>query len=137
MLAHARAGARSQDSVLAADVRALPFADDSFDLVLCCRFLHHQRTDEELLEVLRELVRVTRHLLVASYWDYASLPALRTRAGLKPSETRRAVRRSRMEDLVRQAGAEIASHRSAVRWISQQTFFLARKRSGAEAGASR
>ncbi len=49
------------------DIRHLPFADNTFDLVLCSNVLHYTG-----LEGFRELVRVTRsggHLLVAFFQD--------------------------------------------------------------------
>ena len=46
----------------------LPFATDSFDAVICCRLLHHLPPAERA-EVARELCRVSRSLVVASFWD--------------------------------------------------------------------
>jgi len=38
---------------------ALPFADDSFDLVFCCEVLHHNNR-RSMFEALREIHRVLR-----------------------------------------------------------------------------
>jgi len=48
-----------------ADVRHLPFADASVDVVTCSQVLHHF-TDEEIPAVLRELQRVSRRYVVVS-----------------------------------------------------------------------
>lgn len=63
------------------DLLALPFADRSFDVVVCCRLLHH--LDDRALElVLGELSRVTRRLLIVSYWSGSSWPGWRRRLRL-------------------------------------------------------
>lgn len=51
------------------DIRALPFADRSFDLVLSMRLLHHlfERADRDAM--FRELHRITRDQVVISYYD--------------------------------------------------------------------
>lgn len=56
-LVHA-AGAKL-DSALAGDVRALPFADHSVDIVVCSQLLHHF-PEAEIADVIRELDRVAR-----------------------------------------------------------------------------
>ncbi len=136
MLQEARATGQAPARLVLGDARALPFAARSFDVVLCCRFLHHQSTREELEQVLRELVRVSRGWVVASFWDRASLPALRTRLGLKPSETRTAVPRDWIRELLAVNGARALHFGCAMRWISQQTFFAARVDAAAREEAS-
>jgi SAM-dependent methyltransferase len=49
--------------VLVGDARALPFADDSFDLVTCSQLLHHFEDPEATL-IIREMTRVARRLVV-------------------------------------------------------------------------
>ncbi len=49
---------------------ALPFADDSFDLVLCVAVMHHVAEPQPVRETLEEMVRVARpsgHVVV---WDH-------------------------------------------------------------------
>ena len=53
------------DHGLCADVRRLPIADSSVDVVTCSQVLHHF-ADEEIPEVLRELNRVARRCVVVS-----------------------------------------------------------------------
>lgn len=119
-------------SYLRGSVEALPFPDGAFDVVLSCRFLHHLHDDEALRTALRELLRVSGRLLVASFWDSASLPALRVRMGLKRAEGprgRRAISRARLAELVTEAGGGVLEYETGVRFLSQQTFFVAERRS--------
>jgi ubiquinone/menaquinone biosynthesis C-methylase UbiE len=55
----------SLDGSACADARALPFADDSVDLVTCSQLLHHF-DDGEIPRVLRELDRVARRHVIVS-----------------------------------------------------------------------
>jgi ubiquinone/menaquinone biosynthesis C-methylase UbiE len=69
--------ADAQASVVFApgDVHALPFADRSFDAVVCLRVLMHT---PEWRQALRELCRVARHRVVLDYparWSTAALQA--------------------------------------------------------------
>ena len=60
-----RVCARTLDGSACADVRELPFADASVDLVTCSQLLHHF-DDGEIPRVLRELDRVARgHVIVS------------------------------------------------------------------------
>lgn len=108
-----------------ASVFALPFAARAFDAVVCCRLLHHLRAPGDLERAVRELVRVSDRLVVASFWDAGSLPALRVRLGLKRPEARAAIERARLEALFARAGARVVGHLSSLRFVSQQTFAVA------------
>lgn len=111
-------------------IDALPFPERSFDVVVSCRFLHHLHEREALAAALRELVRVTDRLVVASFWDVASLPQWRVRAGLKRAEGprgRRAISRDALRALVAENGGNVLEFRTALRFFSQQTFFVAER----------
>ena len=111
-------------------VDALPFPDRCFDVVVSCRFLHHLHDPEDLAAALRELVRVSQRLVVASFWDASSLPQWRLRLGLKRAEGprgRRAISRAALERRVEDAGAKLLEFRTGVRFLSQQTFFVAER----------
>ena len=60
-----RLAARTLDGSACADVRALPFADASIDVVACSQLLHHFE-DHEIPGVLRELDRVARRQVIVS-----------------------------------------------------------------------
>ncbi len=114
--------------LIRADARALPFSDASFELLLCCRMLHHIQHEEELARLLDELLRVSARFLVASFWDSGSLAAWRARARLsrrRHPEGRVARPRRVIAALVREAGGEVLSFHPSFRFVSQQTFFLA------------
>ena len=53
------------DAGACGDVRRLPFADASVDVVTCSQLLHHF-TDDEIPAVLRELSRVARYAVIVS-----------------------------------------------------------------------
>ena len=68
--------ARDPDvSVEPADALALPYADGAFDVALCSTALHHFDAEDQAVQVLRELDRVSRVGVIVN--DLArSLPAL-------------------------------------------------------------
>lgn len=57
--------ARRVRSALVADAFALPFADDSVDIVTACQFLHHF-TESEIAKLACEMQRVARRYVVVS-----------------------------------------------------------------------
>jgi len=130
MLETARAAGQAA-GLVEGSVLALPFADASFDVVVCCRLLHHLRERAELERAVRELVRVSRGLVLASFWDSASWPALRVRLGLKADEGPRgrvAASRAVLAALFAAAGAPVVEFRAVMRFVSQQTFLVAERR---------
>jgi SAM-dependent methyltransferase len=121
MLARARA---LGPGCLCADAEQLPFADGAFEVVLCCRLLHHLR-DERFERVVAELVRVSSRWILASFFDAASLPALRRRLLARPGRTSHSKRRVRAA--LEAAGAAPRAYGHTLRFLSQQTFVLARR----------
>ena len=124
------AGFELHGRVLRAAVESLPFGPDTFDVVVSCRLLHHVHEREDLEAFVRELVRVSNRLVVASFWDQASLHAWRRRVGLRRGprpEGRRAVAKAVLRRLFEQAGAPIVGFHHSFRFVSQQTFLVAHK----------
>ena len=112
-----------------ASVFALPFHDRSFDAVVCCRLLHHLREPGDLEAAVAELVRVSTRLILASYWDAHSLPAVRRRLGLKRPEARVAIPPARLARAFELAGARLVDRFHSLRFVSQQAFAVARRTS--------
>lgn len=122
------AGAEHGTPLVRASATRLPFADESFDAVVCCRLLHHLDEDRELPEVVHELVRVSRRLVIASFWDAGSLQAWRRRVGWRVDASgRRAVSKRRLEALFRSEGARVVGYAHGLRGLSLQTFAAALK----------
>jgi len=108
----------------------MPFGDGAFDVVVCCRYLHHLHERADLDRAVAELVRVSRRLVLASFWDAASWPALRVRLGLRRGEGphgRAAVERAAIESAFERAGARVIDWRTGLRFVSQQTFAVAER----------
>jgi SAM-dependent methyltransferase len=93
---------------LEGDVLALPFPDGGFDGVICHRLLHHYAEPAIRVAALRELARVSRGVVIASFFNRFSLSAARrsVRYLLKghPPEDRRAIPLRRIADEARRAG---------------------------------
>ncbi|MFN0008106.1 MAG: class I SAM-dependent methyltransferase [Planctomycetota bacterium] len=112
-------------------VDRMPFRDDSFDVVVCCRLLHHLHDAEEAGAVVRELVRVAHRMVIVSFWDAASLHAWRARVGLRRPEGlagRSALPKRALKRMFDAAGAEIVGFHHSFRFVSQQAFAVALKR---------
>jgi SAM-dependent methyltransferase len=124
-----------EGDLVVAVVDRLPFRDDAFDIVLCCRLLHHLEKNEETELVVKELVRVAHRLIVVSFWDSASLPALKSRVALKKPEGprgRRMISKRALKRMFDEAGAEVVGFHHSLRFVSQQAFAVALKRSRVE-----
>jgi SAM-dependent methyltransferase len=80
--------APAYDRALVGDVAAMPVADRSVDLVLCSRLLHHFPDAGDRAALLRELARVSRGLVVFSFYRSATLEGLRRRFRLKRRSAR-------------------------------------------------
>ena len=122
MLAEARATGVPR---VQADALALPFADASFDLVLCMRFLFHV-PGELQPKVLSELARVSRRFVAVDVrhgWAWSAwtrrLRGTRVAPRLRPSE---------IEPLFADAGLTVRSKRWFAPGFSEKVLVLAEKR---------
>lgn len=121
-----RSGYSTDGCALVADAHRLPFRDAAFDVVVSCRLLHHLDEDRVAL-ALREFLRVSNRLVVASFWDQACFTETRKRLGLRPrTDARRAISRQRLASIVQQAGGRVLGHASSFRFFSPQTFVALR-----------
>ncbi|QDV07002.1 hypothetical protein Poly30_25210 [Planctomycetes bacterium Poly30] len=124
--------AASHGNLLQSSATSLPFASGSFDLVVCCRLLHHLRESSDRQAVLKEIVRVSRRYIIASYWDAASYGAWRRRTSSplrrrKRPDVRQAVSLEVLRAELDEAGARLVTRAHSFRFVSQQTFLLAEK----------
>lgn len=116
-------------NLLEARGETLPLQDRAFEAVVACRWLHHLRDAEKLRAAVAELVRVSAELVIVSFWDARSLPQWRRSLGLKRDEGprgRRAIRREDLEGAFDAVGARVLEWRASLRFVSQQTFAIAR-----------
>jgi len=121
-----RSAYRQHGGALLADARRLPFRDDSFDVVVSCRLLHHM-DDEQVPCALAECMRVSNRLVVASFWDAACWTETRKRLRLRErTDARRAIARPQLARLVAAAGGSVLGHASSFRFFSPQTFVALR-----------
>ncbi|MFN7975764.1 MAG: class I SAM-dependent methyltransferase [Acidobacteriota bacterium] len=67
-LAQARLARHSAPATVGDLMTGLPFADETFDVVLCARLLHHIQDVEGRDRIFRELARVTRGYVLLSYY---------------------------------------------------------------------
>ena len=105
---------------------ALPFQDDTFDLVVCCRLVHHLTTDVARAALLKELGRVGRGPVALSYWDAGSWHALRRRRGWRrDTDTRVATPAANLDSLLAAAGLRPIARTYSMRLVSPQTWVLA------------
>jgi SAM-dependent methyltransferase len=91
---------------------ALPFADDSFDLVMCVAVLHHVADAAAVQETLGEMVRVARPTGRVVVWDHNPRnPYWRNLMGRVPQDTgdERLIPEEELLTGLRLAGAEILS----------------------------
>jgi ubiquinone/menaquinone biosynthesis C-methylase UbiE len=111
------------------DAFHLPFADDTFDLVMCSLFLHHF-TDDEVVELLREFRRTARRGVMVCDLERHILPYLflpftnpifrwqRLTLHDGPISVRAAFRREELQKLAERAGlksVDVQVHRPAFR----------------------
>ena len=120
------AEAGDDPSRVRADLRRLPFEDDAFDLVVSRGLQRAWQDEHECAAVGRELVRVGRGLVVASYWDHEALP--RRVPWPRGASRRVAMPRALLRELFEDAGAAVVDWRHSFRFVSQQAWLVARKR---------
>jgi len=65
----------NQQQVLHGNILHLPFADETFDIVICIRLLHHTFHERERHQLFMELARVSRRYVLISYYHFDWLHA--------------------------------------------------------------
>ena len=114
-------------ALVAADSEALPFKDDSFDVVMSIRYLFHL-TPGVRVKILREMGRVAKRYLILDYrLRYSLRNILRiilSRVGLK-SPVVRPTRREMLQELA-DAGLEPVAHFAVASVFSDKHIILCR-----------
>jgi len=120
---HLRNIAGNGTSAVAGDALALPFADESFDVVSCCLFIHHLEP-QQVVQFVNEGLRVCRAAVIINdvvrnpihlALVYVSLPLYRSHFTHHdaPASVRRAYTIAEMHQMLRQTTAarvEIERH---------------------------
>ena len=120
---HLRSSSGNGTSAVAGDALALPFADDSFDLVSCCLFIHHLEP-QQVVQFVNEGLRVCRAAVIINdvvrnrihlALVYVSLPLYRSHFTHHdaPASVRRAYTIAEMHQMLRRttaASVEIERH---------------------------
>ena len=113
-----------------ADLRRLPFGDDAFDLVLSRALQRPWEDDHSYALLVSELVRTSRGLIVAAWWDGE---ALRPRMPWpRHTARRRGLQRAALRELFEDAGASVVEWRHSFRFVSQNAWLVARKRAAVQ-----
>ena len=122
-MSHLRNGVGNGTRAVAGDATALPFADESFDVVSCCLFVHHLEPDD-IVRFVNEGLRVCRKAVVINdvvrdpvhlALVYLSLPLYRSRFTHHdaPASVKRAYTIAEMREMLGKTSAarvEIARH---------------------------
>jgi SAM-dependent methyltransferase len=109
-----------------ASVFDLPFADNTFDIVLCIRFLHRRYTDAQRQRILGELVRVCRRRIIISYYRFTPLHAVSrhwrgTHGRLAPMSG------AQWLALIQGCGLQVLDVQSLLPYVHMQTFVVLNK----------
>ena len=107
----------------------LPFADNSFDGVICIRLLHLRYSEAERLAILRELARVSRRCVIISVYHFTLLHGAARLLNSTPGRVK-LMTREQLSELVRESGLERQSMRSLLPYFHMQTFVVLTKNSG-------
>ncbi len=119
----------SRDRVLHGSIFNLPFADASFDAVICIRLLHHPFCHTDRQRLLSELARVSRNYIILSYYHFEWLHAwscfMRWR---KKRRVPAILGQTDLDVLVWANNLDVLSTCSLLRYAHMQTFMVLGKR---------
>lgn len=110
-------------SLVQLDAYRLPFADRSFPNLVCLRLLHHFPTPGEVQGILSELGRVSRGIVLTSYFDSRSFQHLRRRVKNRISRKtshRYSFSRTAFLESVCKSGLQVVAIRPVARLIAEQ-----------------
>jgi SAM-dependent methyltransferase len=125
-LARENHGSYGQGRWLCASILALPFADDTFDGVLCVRLLHHHFSVAERQRLFAELARVSRRIVLISFYRRAPLHVL-SRYWRGTLHRRAMLRLPHIQTLAQESGLRMQHLHSVLRFGHAQTFVVLTK----------
>lgn len=129
----ARLAVRNDDQdgkrhVLRGNILHLPFADESFDAVICIRLLHHHFHHTERHRLFSELARVSRRYVLISYYRFDWLHAWS--CFIRWQKRRRVpaiMNETDLDVLLWASGLQMLSTRSLLRYGHMQTLAMLAK----------
>ncbi len=113
------------------DAFRLPLADSAVDCLFCNRLLHHFRSAEDRLKLLREMRRITRRYVIVSFFDYHRFGKLRVflkrLRGRRPDYSGHPTKTA-FESEVAQAGFAVKRiEMTGALWVAQVYYLLEKK----------
>jgi ubiquinone/menaquinone biosynthesis C-methylase UbiE len=108
---------------LCANIFDLPFADNTFDAVLCIRLFHHRYSTAERQQMLAELARVSCRFVLLSFYRFAPLHVFLRH--LRGTRGRLEILSfSRFQNLVQTSGLQILRVHPLLKFCHAQTFVV-------------
>jgi ubiquinone/menaquinone biosynthesis C-methylase UbiE len=131
MLERCRSNARGYEPAVArVNALQLPFRDGSFDLVFSARISHHIGLESDRERWLRELCRVSRRYVVATFFDASSLKNL-IRIARSPFSRKRpknTMRLARVHELAQESGFVVKAAIPLSRLFSGHRYLVLERR---------
>lgn len=118
----------SSAHVLCGTIFDLPFADNSFDAVLCIRLLHHHYSDADRHRIFCELTRVSCRVVLVSFYRYTHLHAWAPRGKRRLPAS---LTETELSMLAWTSDLKLEATYSLLRYGHMQTFAVFRKISSA------
>jgi len=123
-------GPGEADGYVRATALAMPFADGTFDFVLSVRLCHHIRERTERLAYVRELLRISDHWVVFTYFDAHSVKNLlrEVRCKLFGKSPKWTLKASEIREIAETMGFEVAHSIPLSRLFSGHRYVALRKK---------
>jgi ubiquinone/menaquinone biosynthesis C-methylase UbiE len=111
----------------------IPVVDDFVDCVFCIRFIHHLGEQDDRLELLHELHRVTSDTVIISLWVDGSIKSwsrrrLEKKRKARSYQNRFIIPKKVIESEFAQCGFDIVAHLDFSRYISMWRTYVLRKK---------
>ena len=124
--AREKVGGTEDVDLIQAEIPSLPLTDNAADLCFCMRLFHHFKNDDNRLDALKELARVTRKYVALSFYNQNCLRFYRKRI-LRKRIRGNYISFGHLADLARQAGLEVVERFPKLNLIDQQCLVILKK----------